>query len=662
MRRISLITFLLLSVVCTGIIYGQSPLTIRLQPFLTNLALPTLIKPANDGTKRLFILQQKGIIKVVQPGENTYTDFMNITSKVNQNGGEQGLLGIAFHPQFATNHFFFVDYTATNGSTVIARYTANNDNTLGDPNSERILLTIPDPFSNHNGGMLNFGPDGNLYVGLGDGGSANDPGNRAQNVNEYWGKMLRITPDLAAAPTAPQYTSPSDNPFFGATAGLDEIYALGLRNPWRWSFDRGGTHQMWVADVGQGAIEEFGTVTLGGNYGWRVFEGTQCTNLDATLCANPPTTYIPPVSQYGHSGGRCSITGGYIYRGTQNNLVNGSYIYADYCTGEIWTWFNGTTTPMLDTTRLITSFGEDEDGELYVVGQGSGSNGTIDKIVRGKASADFDGDFKTDISVFRPSTGAWYITNSSNSSFTILNWGSPGDVPAPDDYNGDNISDIAIYRPSSGGWYILNSGGTVNIYNWGLPGDIPAVGDFDGDAKADVTVFRPSNGTWYIQRSSDGAPVFVNFGLSGDKPTVGDYDADGKADISVFRPSTGVWYSLNSINGGLRITQWGVSGDVPAQGDFDGDGRTDLAVYRVTGSVGTWYTLRTGSGAITILNFGNQNDIPTVGDFDGDAKEDVGVWRTTDGFWYRVNSSNGAVIIQQFGLTGDQPAPTFDAP
>jgi glucose/arabinose dehydrogenase len=660
MRRIRIVTFLLICVVCTAIIYGQSPLTIRLQPFLTNLASPTLIRNANDGSKRLFVLQQKGIIKVVQPGGNTTTDFMNITSKVSQNGGEQGLLGIAFHPQFATNHFFFVDYTATNGNTILARYTANANNTAGDPNSERILLNIPDPFSNHNGGMLNFGPDGNLYVGYGDGGSSDDPGNRSQNINEYWGKMLRITPDLNAASTAPQYTIPPDNPYAGATPGLDEIYALGLRNPWRWSFDRGGTHQMWVADVGQGAVEEFETLQLGGNYGWRVFEGTSCTGNDAALCTNPPTTYLPPISQYTHTAGRCSITGGYVYRGTQGNLVNGSYIYADYCTGEIWTWFNGTTTPMLDSTRLITSFGEDEDGELYVVGQGSGSNGTVDKVVRAKASADFDGDFKTDVSVFRPNNGAWYRINSNNSSVSILNWGLSGDIPVPDDYDGDNISDIAVFRPSNGAWYVLNSTGTFNIYSWGLKGDVPAVGDFDGDAKADITVFRPSNGTWYTVRSSDAAAVITNFGLTGDKPTVGDYDGDGKADISVFRPSTGVWYSLNSINGALRAAQWGLSTDIPAPGDFDGDGRADLNVFRP--SSGNWYTVRSSSGAITIATFGNSDDTPTVGDYDGDGKDDIAVFRNTNGNWYQLRSSNGAVIILSFGLPGDQPAPFFDNP
>jgi glucose/arabinose dehydrogenase len=659
MRRISL--GLLLSFIFTAFVSGQSPLTMRLQPFLSNLALPTLIRNANDGTKRLFILQQRGIIKVVQPGETATTNFMDITSKVNQSGNEQGLLGIAFHPQFATNHYFFLDYTRlSDGATIIARYTAINNNSQGDPASERILLAIPDPFSNHNGGMLDFGPDGFLYAGLGDGGSANDPGARAQNVNEYWGKMLRIDPDVSGIPTAPLYTNPSTNPYFGATAGLDEIYALGMRNPWRWSFDRGGTHQLWVADVGQNAIEEFETVTLGGNYGWRVFEGTSCTGNDPALCTNPPTTYLPPISQYSHTGGRCSITGGYVYRGKQNNLPDGAYIYADYCTGEIWIWNNNAVVPMLDTTRLITSFGEDEDGELYVVGQGSGTNGTVEKVVRARSSADFDGDFKTDVSIFRPSNGAWYVSRSSNGVTAITSWGLNGDIPVPEDYDGDNVSDIAIYRPSTGSWYIVNSGGTFSFYSWGINGDIPAVGDFDGDAKADVTVYR--NGTWYIRNSSTGVATITAFGLGGDTPTVGDYDGDGKADISVFRPSNGVWYSLNSINGALRATQWGISTDTPAPGDFDGDGRTDLNVYRVSGGNGNWYTLRSTNNTLQFSTFGNQNDVPAVGDYDGDGKDDTAVWRTTDGTWYALRSSNGSVLIQGFGIPGDQPAPAYDAP
>ena len=272
--------FLLLAFLAVGS-FGQgvpAPFTIRLQPFLTGLAQPILIRNAKDGTKRLFVVQQRGIIKVIQPGSNTATDFMNIASKVSSTGSERGLLGLAFHPQFASNSYFFVNYTRqSDGATIIARYTAINSNTIRAIRIvKRIILTISQPFSNHNGGMIDFGPDGHLYIGMGDGGSANDPQANAQNINSLLGKMLRITPNIAAVPPNPAYTNPPDNPYVGV-AGADEIYAIGLRNPCRWSFDRGGTNQLWAGDVGQDAIEEVDTITRGGNYGWRVYEGTQCT-------------------------------------------------------------------------------------------------------------------------------------------------------------------------------------------------------------------------------------------------------------------------------------------------------------------------------------------------------------------------------------------------
>ena len=306
-----LISFLLFTFTVSA--QATAAQSFRLQPYVTGLTSPLLATNAKDGTKRLFIVQQGGIIKVVQPNSTTATDFLNISSRI-VSGGERGLLGLTFHPQFASNGYFFVNYTRSgDGATVIARFkTTDSTNALGDPASERIVLTIAQPFSNHNGGMIEFRTDGgvhNLYIGMGDGGSGNDPGNRAQNINELLGKFLRITPDVSGSTTAPAYTNPPDNPYFGATAGLDEIYAIGLRNPFRWSFDRGGTRQLWAGDVGQGAREEVDIITLGGNFGWRIMEGTICTPGVNPNCT-PPANYLPPVAEYAHSGGRCSITGG----------------------------------------------------------------------------------------------------------------------------------------------------------------------------------------------------------------------------------------------------------------------------------------------------------------------------------------------------------------
>jgi hypothetical protein len=342
---------------------------IQLVPVVTGLSSPVFVGHAGDATNRLFIIEQAGIIKVLQPGSSSPTTFLDIRNKI-LFGGEQGLLGLAFHPQYASNGRFFVFYTNTAGNQVIAEYGVS-----GNPNvastTETILLTIPHPsFTNHNGGMLAFGPDNYLYIGVGDGGGGNDPGNNAQDLNELLGKILRIDVDQPGVP----YVSPSTNPFFGLPNHRDEIFAYGMRNPWRFSFDR-LTGQQWVADVGQGAREEVDTpIVSGGNYGWRVYEGFNCTNIDPSLCGSPG--FIFPVFDYNHSGGRCSITGGYVYRGAQNAVPNGTYIYGDYCSGEIFGWDGSTQSLLLDTTLNISSFGEDESGELYVVNL----NGSISRI------------------------------------------------------------------------------------------------------------------------------------------------------------------------------------------------------------------------------------------------------------------------------------------
>ena len=352
----------------------NAPTAVQLQTVLTGLSGTVYVTHAHDGTNRLFVIEQVGRIRVAQPGASTTTVFLDIATRV-LSGGERGLLGLAFHPQYSVNGRFFVYYTRqTDGALNTAEFRVTANPNVADPNSEVVLLTIPHSAnSNHNGGMLEFGPDGYLYSGPGDGGAGNDPPNNGQNINVLLGKILRIDVDHPSPPNL--YSSPPTNPFFGATPGADEIYAYGMRNPFRFSFDR-ATGQLYVGDVGQSAREEIDVVTLGGNYGWRVMEGMICNPaFNGGVCTPPPGSILP-IFDYSHSAGRCSITGGYVYRGPRATLPSGAYVYADYCTGEIWQLLGLVNTPLIDTSLNITSFGEDEAGEIYVVGQ----NGTINRL------------------------------------------------------------------------------------------------------------------------------------------------------------------------------------------------------------------------------------------------------------------------------------------
>lgn len=362
--------------------------TIQLQQFATGFSFPILATSARDGSNRLFVVERTGKIQLMTPGTTLPlpTPFIDLTAKVltsNSIGDERGLLGLAFHPQFKTNRRFFVNYTRRpDGATVISEFTASAANANVADTTEKVILTVAQPFSNHNGGMIDFGKDGFLYIGMGDGGSANDPGNRSQNIEELLGKFLRI--DVDTPNGAVPYSSPSTNPFFGATPGRDEIYSTGWRNPWRWSFDR-QTGELYAGDVGQNAIEEIDIVTLGGNYGWRVLEGTRCTNLGPAACTTPG--FVAPIYEYAQDGGRCSVTGGYVYRGTRGTLTPGTYVFGDYCTGEIFLRENGSVRMALDSPYAISSFGEDEAGELFVVHLGSGANGAVYRIINPNATA-----------------------------------------------------------------------------------------------------------------------------------------------------------------------------------------------------------------------------------------------------------------------------------
>lgn len=345
---------------------GSLP-AVALEPVVSGgLRHPVYVTHAGDGSGRLFVVEQPGRIRLVKGGRLLGTPFLDITDRVRY-GGEQGLLGLAFHPAYKANGRFFVNYVRrSDGATVIAEFRVSSDPDRADP-MERPLLVVPQPYPNHKGGMVEFGPDGLLYIALGDGGSAGDPGNRGQNRNELLGKLLRIDVDRGSP-----YAIPRDNPFAGS-GGRPEIFAYGLRNPWRFSFDR-ETGELWVADVGQDDWEEIDLVTRGGNYGWRIMEGTHCFR-PREGCAREGL--IPPVAEYGHEKGRCSITGGYVYRGTRLPALRGAYLYGDYCSGEIFALTAGTQQTLLSTGLQIASFGQDQDGELYVVDHG----GTIQRIV-----------------------------------------------------------------------------------------------------------------------------------------------------------------------------------------------------------------------------------------------------------------------------------------
>jgi glucose/arabinose dehydrogenase len=336
---------------------------IQVTPVIPSIDSPVAITHAGDGSGRLFITLQAGRILIFDGQQLLADPFLDISALV-LSGGEQGLLSVAFHPDYTFNGFFYVDYTDLNGDTVIARYQVSPNPNVADPFSAAILLTIPQPFANHNGGQLQFGPDGNLYIGMGDGGSAGDPLNNAQDLSSLLGKILRI--DVSILP----YAIPPNNPFVAGFNARPEIWAYGLRNPWRFSFDR-QTGDLFIADVGQSNLEEVNfqpASSVGGeNYGWRLMEGSSCFNPGSN-CNDG--SLVLPIVEYDHSLG-CSITGGYRYRGLENSGMFGLYFYGDFCTGRIWgaspdAQGNWVTTELLDTDLQVTAFGEDEDGELLV--------------------------------------------------------------------------------------------------------------------------------------------------------------------------------------------------------------------------------------------------------------------------------------------------------
>jgi glucose/arabinose dehydrogenase len=339
---------------------------------LVEASRPLYLTHAGDGSGRLFVVEKRGTIRIAQNGALLDGFYLDLRDRVNSDSSERGLLGLAFPPNYAETGFFFVNYTNASGNTVISRFSVSDDPDLADPTSEFEILELDQPAPNHNGGNLVFGPDGNLWIGTGDGGAANDRFGNGQNPSTLLGKMLRV--DVTTDPGQP-YLVPANNPWtqsdWNGQDVRDEVWAIGLRNPWRYSFDR-ETGDLWIADVGQNQYEEVNLVpagkTGGLNFGWPIMEGTRCFP-ESVQCERSGLEI--PVLDYSHAEGHCSVTGGYVYRGASLPELVGQYIYGDYCSGVIWSlsWEGGewVNRQLFDTAAAISSFGEDETGELYVL-------------------------------------------------------------------------------------------------------------------------------------------------------------------------------------------------------------------------------------------------------------------------------------------------------
>jgi len=400
---------------------------------------PVDLQYAPDGTDRIFVIEQSGVIKVFENNGNTATakTFLNITDRVTS-GGETGLLGLAFHPDYSSNGYFYVDYTTPNPlRTHVSRFQVTSNPDSADKNSELVLLEVAQPFGNHNGGRVIFGPDGYLYIGLGDGGSGGDPNDYAQNRSVLLGKILRLDVDNPSGGL--NYGIPPDNPFAGNTQGWrEEIYSFGMRNPWRFSFDP-STGRLWCGDVGQNSWEEIDTITSGGNYGWRCYEGNHPYNLSGCNA----TDYLFPIWEYDHSNSNCSITGGYVYRGMRRPELKGTYIYGDYCSRNIWSLdysgVNISNNQISTAAASILSFGVDMNNELYVLC----SNGKIYE--------------------YQPAVAA--PTNLQAGS------GNPGTVNLSWTDNSDNETGFRIQRKDSTNIFIdvgtVSAG--VNVYSDNVP-------------------------------------------------------------------------------------------------------------------------------------------------------------------------------------------------
>jgi glucose/arabinose dehydrogenase len=548
----------------------------------------------NAGDDRVFLTLRPGRIVIFAGGAVQTQAFLDIRGLINDNG-EGGLLSVAFHPHYAENGFLFVDYTNSNLDTVIARYHVSANSNQADPASGKILLTISQPFDNHKGGQLQFGPDGFLYIGMGDGGSGFDPACNAQRLDTLLGKMLRIDVDQNVT-TAPFYGIPANNPFRG-TATPPEIWATGMRNPWRFSFDR-QTGDLWIGDVGQDRREEvdFQPVTSHGgeNYGWKVMEADLCSNADACPASTPPcnsSAYTLPVLEYDHNPS-CAIIGGYVYRGTSLPQLSGAYVFGDLCSGEIWAASRQgdgfTVRTLSDTLTNPIAFGQDKNGELYVTTLG-GDLYRLHGQATGGHTADTVGLYDSQASVFQLKAA-----NTQGSAVTVVHFGPKRNhwIPLAGDWDGNGKTSPGFYDPATATFHLKNSlqGSRTDILlkvNAPSKNVLPVAGDWDGDGKDTVGLYDVTTGKFFLKNSFTGPDfdVVFLFGPPGQArlPVAGDWDGNGIDGIGLYDPATSTFSLANALTGGGPDFQFQFGprnhGALPVIGDWNGDGTDGIGVY-----------------------------------------------------------------------------------
>jgi glucose/arabinose dehydrogenase len=598
----------------------------RVATFFTQ---PLFVGAPPGDTGRLFVVEKTGAIKIIDlaSGQVLPTPFLDVSSQV-LTDGERGLLGLAFDPDFATNGFFYVNLSSTNGNTEIRRYHVSSNPNVADPTSATTILSIDQSeFNNHKGGWLGFGPDGDLYISVGDGGGSGDTLHSGQNIDSLRGKILRIDVHSPSDPGL-NYHIPADNPFVGQPGARSEIFALGLRNPWRPSFDR-ATGDLYIADVGQNTWEEIDIGQKGANYGWNHFEGPALFPGGDAISTGP---VVAPIYSYNHNGTSASITGGYVYRG-DGAALQGQYFFADFVQGKVFTLaFNGSAWVATDrTSQIVTdvgaltlpsSFGEDGRGNLYIVDFGGGN---IFRLTPTVFSAPPPAGTTADMILRRGADGLYEIYDIGNNSV------------------------LAAYQ--------LGQVGT----EWTVAG----LGSFSGNDTTDMILRDRNNGAFEVYDISNnkitGAGTLGQVGLEYQVAGFGNFNGPGAGtDMMMRNSNTGAFelYDINnnSITGASQIGQVGLEWKVAGFGDFNGDGTTDMLLRDTLNGVFEVYDIKNSQlvGASTLGQVGNEYQVAGFGDFNGDGTTDMMLRNVNTGTFELYDIKNnmvaGASAIGQVGL------------